>query len=59
MFINVAADAVPKRDVLEYRHMDQKQYLRMDESDVTTMTYVLGVKMSMKAAKLEFLTCID
>lgn len=31
-------------------------YLRMDGSDMMTMTYVLEVKTSMKAAKLEFLT---
>ena len=28
----------------------------MDGSDITTITYVFDVKMSMKAAKLEFLT---
>lgn len=32
------------------------KYLRMDGSDMMTMTYVLEVKTSMKAAKLEFLT---
>lgn len=31
-------------------------YLRMEGSDMMTMTYVLEVKTSMKAAKLEFLT---
>lgn len=30
--------------------------LRMEGSDMMTMTYVLEVKTSMKAAKLEFLT---
>lgn len=30
--------------------------LRMEGSDMTTITYVFDVKMSMKAAKLEFLT---
>lgn len=34
-----------------YRH-----YLRMEGSDMMTMTYVLEVKTSMNAAKLEFLT---
>ena len=28
----------------------------IDGSDITTITYVFDVKMSMKAAKLEFLT---
>lgn len=40
------------RDV-EERHL---HYLRMEGSDMMTMTYVLEVKTSMKAAKLEFLT---
>lgn len=31
-------------------------HLRMEGSDMMTMTYVLEVKTSMKAAKLEFLT---
>lgn len=31
-------------------------YSRMEGSDMMTMTYVLEVKTSMKAAKLEFLT---
>jgi len=30
--------------------------LRIEGSDITTITYVFDVKMSMKAAKLEFLT---
>lgn len=33
-----------------------RHYLRMEGSDMMTMTYVLEVKTSMKAAKLEFLT---
>lgn len=32
------------------------RYLRIEGSDMMTMTYVLDVKTSMKAAKLEFLT---
>lgn len=31
-------------------------YLRIEGSDMITMTYVLEVKTSIKAAKLEFLT---
>lgn len=34
----------------------RRGYLRMEGSDMMTMTYVLEVKTSMKAAKLEFLT---
>lgn len=30
--------------------------LRIEGSDITTITYVFEVKMSIKAAKLEFLT---
>lgn len=49
-------------DLFSYLHARSPQrnvhrrYLRMEGSDMMTMTYVLEVKTSMKAAKLEFLT---
>lgn len=44
--------------IFSYVHSLQRNviYSRMEGSDMMTMTYVLEVKTSMKAAKLEFLT---
>lgn len=63
--MRVAADAVKLETMItidsvsNFTFTAQKcylHYLRMDGSDMMTITYVLEVKTSMKAAKLEFLT---
>ena len=57
MLTRVAAEAVVA-DTTSHAHIIVLGLtdLRIVGSDMITMTYVLGVKMSMKAAKHEFLT---